>query len=82
MSFVGTIYSIKVFTFRLIMKNSFKTSKDISASKLKDNFLRFSMLLVKESKFMIHKKSLKSEHYWKNYSSLIKKTILQKFMIP
>ena len=40
---------------RLIMKNSFKISKDIFTSKLKDNFLKFSMLLVKESK-RIYKK--------------------------
>ena len=40
---------------RLIMKNSFKISKDIFTPKLKDNFLKFSMLLVKESK-RIYKK--------------------------
>ena len=40
---------------RLIMKNSFKISKDIFTPKLKDNFLTFSMLLVKESK-RIYKK--------------------------
>ena len=37
------------------MKNSFKISKDIFTLKLKDNFLKFSMLLVKESK-RIYKK--------------------------
>ena len=41
---------------RLIMKNSFKISKDIFTSKSKDIFLKFSMLLVKKSKFMIYKK--------------------------
>ena len=30
---------------------------DIFTSKLKDNSLKFSMLLVQESKFMIYKKS-------------------------
>ena len=58
---------------RLIMKNSFKISKDIFTSKLKDNVLKFSMLIVKESKCMIYKNSLKSEHYRKNYSNLIQK---------
>ena len=38
------------------MKNSFKISKDIFTSKSKDIFLKFSMLLVKKSKFMIYKK--------------------------
>ena len=33
------------------------------------------MLLVKESKVMIYK-SLKSKHYWKNCSKLIKKNII------
>ena len=42
---------------RLIMKNSFKISKDIFTSKVKDNFLKFSMLLVKGSKFIITKNS-------------------------
>ena len=37
------------------MKNSFKISKDIFTPKRKDNFLKFSVLLVKESKFMIYK---------------------------
>ena len=41
-------------------KNTFKISKDIFTSKLKDNFLKFSMLLVKESKFMIYKSKNKA----------------------
>ena len=38
------------------MKNSFKMFKDIFTSKLKNNVLKCSMLLVKKSKFMIYKK--------------------------
>ena len=38
------------------MEISFKISKDIFIYKSKDNFLKFRMLLVKESKFMIYKK--------------------------
>ena len=38
------------------MKNSFKMFKDTFTSKLKNNVLKCSMLLVKKSKFMIYKK--------------------------
>ena len=40
------------------MKISFRISKDMFTSKLKDNFLNVSTLFVKESKFMIYKKVL------------------------
>ena len=53
------------------MKNSFKISKDIFTSKLKDNFLKFSMLLVKKSKIT----ALLEELF-----QFMKKAILQKFM--
>ena len=55
MSVLGMIYSISFYQ-RLIMKNSFKVSKNILTPTLKDNFLKFSMLLVRESKLIIHKK--------------------------
>ena len=69
------------------MKNSFKRSKDKFISKLNDNFLKFSMLLVKASKFLICKKSTKEEYFStirvlkKNYYNLLKK-ILQEFKTP
>ena len=63
------------------MKNYFKISKDIFTSKLKDNFLKFSTLLVKESKFMIYKKS-KIRARLEELFQFNKKTIFQEFMIP
>ena len=53
--------------------------KDIFMSKLKDNFLKCSMLLVKKSKFIIYKKVrvlLEELFQFDN------KTVLQEFMIP
>ena len=64
------------------MKNSFKISEDIFSSKLKDNFLKFSMLLVKELKFMIHKKKPNIIALLEELFQLNKKTILQEFTIP
>ena len=64
------------------MKNSFKISEDIFPSKLKDNFLKFSMLLVKELKFMIHKKKPNIIALLEELFQLNKKTILQEFTIP
>ena len=63
------------------MKNSFKISKDVFTSKLRDNFLKFSMFLVKKSKLMIHKKS-KIRALLEELFQFNKKTILQEFMIP
>ena len=63
------------------MKNSFKISKDIYTSKLKDNFLKFSMLLVKESKFTMYKKS-KISALLEELFQFNKKAIKKEFMIP
>ena len=62
------------------MKNFFKISKDIFTSKLKDNFLKFSMILVRESKFIMYKKS-KIRALLEELLQFNKKTKLQEFMI-
>ena len=63
------------------MKNSFKISKDVFTSKSKDIFLKFSMFLVKESKFMIYKKA-ENQSTIKRIIPIWYKTILKEFMIP
>ena len=54
------------------MKNSFEISKGIFTSKLKDNFLKF-LLLVKELKFMTYKKVENQSTIGRIISNLIKK---------
>ena len=66
---------------RLINKNSSKVSKDIFIFKLKDNFLIFSMLLTKASKFRIYKKKSKIRALLEKLFKFNKKTILKEFMI-
>ena len=58
------------------MRNSFKIFKDIFTPKFKDSALKFCMLLVKESKFMIYKKS-KIRALFEELVQFNKKTILQ-----
>ena len=63
------------------MKNSFKISKDKFTSKLKDNFLKFSMLLVNKSKSKF-KSNSKIKALLEELFQFNNKTILQQFMIP